>query len=335
MLRGLPGAGVRGIVESGLRAMRYVEVAGAKIPLSQAVLGTEDYFPESFDHHAAMLDAYVAGGGNALDSGRIYAIRDGIAYSESVIGKWMAERGNRERIIVITKGIHPPSGQSLGRITKPEIDADIAASLDALASDYIDVWLFHRDNPEVDVGAIMDWVNPHLDAGRIRAVGASNWSLDRFERANAYAANAGLTGFALLSNHFGLATQRVPRFAGCLNVKPGERTRLRATGKPNLAWSAQCGGFFAGIYDPADRSNQPMVDSYYVPENWDRLARARQLAAQLGISPVQVALAYTLNQEFGSLGVFWTANQAELDEALQAADIELAAGQLAFLETGD
>ena len=312
--------------------MRYVDIAGLDKPVARVALGTEDYFLTEFDYRAQILDSYLAGGGNAIDTARGYATRNGVANSELVVGKWMAERGNRQEVVIITKGVHPPSGQALGRMSEEEIGLDSSDSLAALAVESIDIWLFHRDNPNVEVAAIMNWINAHVDADRIKVFGASNWSLDRYEAANAYAAANGLAGFALLSNHFGLATQQAPRWPGCRNVDPAERAQLLATGKPNLAWSAQCGGFFAGIYDPAERSNTQMVNTYYDDENFARLERARQLSAQLGISPVQVALAYTLSQDFDSMGVFWSANQRELNETLTAVDIVLDAGQRAFLE---
>ena len=317
--------------------MRFTSIAGINRPVSRVALGTEDYYLDQFDHHARILDAWISGGGNAIDTARMYATRDGVPNSELVVGKWMAERGNRSQITVITKGAHSRAGDNsgLGWVSSEVIDSDVANSLDALGSDYIDIWLFHRDNPKVEVAPIMDCINSHIAAGKIRAIGASNWTLDRFEEANRYASDNGMQGFSLLSNHFGLATQQSPRWPGCVSLLPEQRRRLIATGRPNLAWSSQCGGFFAGIYDPADRSNEPMANTYFSEENWARLARAQQLAGEVGVSPMQVALAYTLSQEFDSLGVFWSANEHELAETLTAVDLVLSPAQIAFLEGGD
>ncbi|MDE2863200.1 MAG: aldo/keto reductase [Chloroflexota bacterium] len=314
--------------------MRFTSIAGINRPVSRVVLGTEDYFLHQYDHHARILDAWIAGGGTALDTARLYATLDGVPNSELVVGRWLAERGNREQVTIITKGAHPRGGDDsgLGWVSKEVIDNDVLASLEALRTDWIDIWLFHRDNPNVEVAPIMDCINAHIADGRIRAIGASNWTLDRFEEANRYAADNGLQGFSLLSNHFGLATQQAPRWPGCVSLLPDQRRRLIASGRPNLAWSSQCGGFFAGIYDPADRSNEPMVATYYAEENFARLDRARELAAEIGISPMQVALSYTLSQEFDSLGVFWSANERELAETLAAVDLVLSPDQIGFLE---
>ena len=169
--------------------MRFANIAGINRPVSRVVLGTEDYFLHQYDHHAQILDAWIAGGGNTIDTARLYATYEEVPNSELVVGKWMAERGNRDQVTVITKGAHPRGSDDsgLGWVSREVIDADVFASLEALGTDYIDIWLFHRDNPNVDAGEIMDRINAHISAGRIRAIGASNWSLDRFEAANRYA----------------------------------------------------------------------------------------------------------------------------------------------------
>ena len=77
-----------------------------------------------------------------------------------------------------------------------------------------------------------------------------------------------------------------------------------------------------------------MVATYYSDENFARLERARSLAGDLGVSPMQVALSYTLSQEFDSLGVFWSANRDELAQTLAAVDLVLSAEQISFLEGG-
>ena len=137
--------------------MRFTSIAGINRPVSRVVLGTEDYYLDQFDHHARILDAWISGGGNAIDTARMYATRDGVPNSELVVGKWMVERANRSQITVITKGAHSRAGDNsgLGWVSSEVIDGDVANSLEALGSDYIDIWLFHRDNPKVEVAPIM------------------------------------------------------------------------------------------------------------------------------------------------------------------------------------
>ncbi len=320
--------------------MRYVSIPGIDRQLARAVLGTEDYYLDDYDVRSKVLDAYLAGGGNVLDTARTYGIRlpvrpNAHGESEQVLGRWMAERGVRDRLALITKGAHRlPRGRGLARMTKAYVDYDILTSLERLGTDHVEVWMFHRDNPNVEVGKIIDWVNEHIDSGLIEAVGASNWTLERLQAANEYAAANGLKGFSLLSNHFGLATQLAPRWLGIQNLKPRERERLAALGAGNLAWSAQCGGFFVTAPGAPENPDPEFAAAYHHPENFARRERARELARELNLAPTQVALAYTLNQEFLSLGVFWAANSSELAQCLAAADVVLAPEQSRYLETG-
>ena len=321
--------------------MRYVQVAGIERPMARAVLGTEDYYLAEYDARAAILDAYLAGGGNVLDTARTYGIGTpegphAHGQSEQLLGRWIAERDVREQVVIVTKGAHRlPKGRGLARMTKAYVDYDIRTSLERLDTDRIEVWMFHRDNPNVGVAPIVNWVNENIDAGLIGAAGASNWSLDRLEAANRYAAANGLQGFALLSNQFGLATPCQPRWPGTRSLAPEERARLAALGVANQAWSAQCSGFFAIARGEPEHPDPDFRRAFHTPENFARRERARSLAGELGLAPTQVALAYTLNQDFSSLGVFWPADLGELDQCLVAADLVLSPAQRKFLEQGE
>ena len=157
--------------------MRYVSIPGIPRPLARAVLGTEGFYLDDYDFRSRVLDAYLAGGGNVLDTGRTYGIGVPVGpnahgESEQVLGRWMESRGVRDQVMVNTKGAHRlPIGRGLARMTKAYIDYDILTSLERLRTDHIDVWMFHRDNPNVEVAKIIDWVNPQIAAGRIKAVG--------------------------------------------------------------------------------------------------------------------------------------------------------------------
>jgi aryl-alcohol dehydrogenase-like predicted oxidoreductase len=324
-----------------MMTMRYLQVSGIEHPMARAVLGTEDYFLADYDSRAEILDAYLAGGGNVLDTARTYGIGTPVGphahgESEQLLGRWIRERGVREQVVIVTKGAHRlPKGRGLARMTRAYIEYDIRTSLERLDTDRVEVWMFHRDNPHVEVSRIVDWVNENIDAGLIGAVGASNWSIDRLEAANAYASSKGLQGFSLLSNQFGLATPRQPRWPGTRHVAPEERARLAALGVANQAWSAQCSGFFAIEPGASEHPDPDFRRAFHTPENFARRERARVLAGELGLAPTQVALAYTLNQEFSSLGVFWPANLEELEQCLRAADLVVSTDQIKFLETGE
>ncbi|NQT52881.1 aldo/keto reductase, partial [bacterium] len=166
--------------------MEYGEVPGVGKPVSRLVLGTMIINAGEMERSAALLDDAVAVGCTTLDTAHVY----GGGNSERAIGQWMDARGNRDAIVVLSKGAHP--NQDRRRVTPFDIAADLHDSLARLRSDYIDLYLLHRDDPDVPVGPIVEALNEHRAAGRIRAFGGSNWTHTRIAEANAYADAHGL-----------------------------------------------------------------------------------------------------------------------------------------------
>src|SRR5690606_23154974 len=105
-------------------------------------------------------------GGNTIDTAHVYSGGN----SERIIGRWMQARGNREQVVVITKGA--AHSQDRRRMTPFDIASDLFDSLARLQTDYIDLYLLHRDDPHVPVEPVIDALNEHLRAGRIHAIGA-------------------------------------------------------------------------------------------------------------------------------------------------------------------
>ena len=221
-----------------------------ELPLSRLALGTLGFSLRTRDRDYALFDAWLEAGGTVIDTAHVY--EDGDA--ERVLGRWLADRpGARERIVLVTKGAHPDGDRR--RVTPADIAADLRDSMERLGGP-VDLYLLHRDDPDVEVGEIVDALDAHRRAGEIRAFGVSNWTLPRIDAANAYAAERGVAGIACNSPHLSLAVQNEPPWAGCLSATDAESRAWHArTGMPLLAWSAQAAGFFAGaptrVYDNA------------------------------------------------------------------------------------
>lgn len=306
--------------------MKTISLPGLKRDVSRLILGTDYFKPDIMDRIAPIMDEYVALGGNTFDTAKIYAGGE----SEKAIGQWIRERNNRESVNVWTKGAHHDA--SGPRVNRQAIYDDLMISLERLQLDYVDLYALHRDDPEVEVGPIVEALNEHIEAGRMLAIGASNWSWQRLQEANAYAASHGLIGFSFSSPNFSLARANEPFWSGCVSVDDETWAWHRETKMPLLSWSSQARGFFSGRFTPEDRSNADLVRVFYSDDNWARQRRAIELAERKGVTGIQIALAYVLNQPFPTCALIGPGNTEELRSCREASDLRLTEEEIAWLE---
>ncbi|BBH23768.1 oxidoreductase [Paenibacillus baekrokdamisoli] len=300
--------------------MKFVDVNG--IQLSSLIMGTGDLRKQN---GTEMLDLYVNAGGTTLDTAHQYK------QAEKIIGAWMKEKGNRDRLVIMTKGAHHDDGSPGPRVNPESIRKDLFESLDRLETGYIDLYALHRDDPSIHVGSIMEELNRHLADGRVRAIGASNWTHQRIQEANDYANSHGLSGFSFSSTNLALAVASEPRWAGCVSADVEACAWHERNQIPLLAWSSQAGGFFSGLFSPEDRSNEEMVRVYYTDDNWLRYERAKILAGEKGVTAIQIALAFVLQRSFPTGAIIGPRNGAELNDSLHALDILLTSQELEWL----
>lgn len=310
--------------------MKYVDIQGVKISVSKMVLGTEYFNLTNEMFRSALLDQWLDQGGNAVDTGRIYGRVEGDPQSERLLGRWMSSRDTREDTVVITKCCHP-SAEVPKRVTAEMMEEDLKKSLNELQTDHIDILLMHRDDPQVPVGEIIDWLNGHKAAGQIHSFGASNWSQERYQSANTWAKDNGKTGFSLVSNYAGLATMDEPLWPGCRDINPIWEKWLERNNVPNLSWCGLSHGFFSGRYTPDRLDRQDMAGAFYSTENWARLERAKTYGERKGLSATQVALMWLLNRTFTSLAAFWVGNFDEFREGMAVAEMEMSPEDIAYL----
>ena len=315
-----------------------MHIPGIDRPLSALALGSHYYrLADSANWHV-LLDDYLEAGGTVLDTARSYA------ESEQVIGRWLAQRDVRERLVLLTKGGH---GQRHG-VTEGDfgavIETEVGTSLEVLGVEQVDLYLLHRDSPAFDVGTIMEALNAELRRGRVRALGASNWEYHRIEQANAYARKRGLQGFSLISNHLALARPAEPFWPGLVGVGADGWRWHRETGVPLLVFSAQARGFFSGRYGPHQRAaatgtldpyDARMLEVYGSDANFARLERARQLGREKGgYSATQVALAWLLHQPLPLVPIVGPRNREELAASFAALKLRLTPEETRWLESG-
>lgn len=311
--------------------MKYAQFAPLNRDLSRLVLGSMVFQPDTPELSDALLDAWREAGGNIVDTAHVYHA----GHSERALGHWVESRGVRAELVILTKGAHPNLDRR--RVTPEDITCDLRDSLARLRTDYIDLYLLHRDDPTVPVEEIVDALNEHHQAGRIRAFGGSNWSTARLDAANAYAAREGLVGFTASSSHLSLAVPNEELWPGCLDARSSEdRTWYADRQLPLFAWSSQARGFFRGVSPPEGSPEGEFVRRVYdSPHNQERLRRAEQLGQERGFSAIQVALAWVLHQPFPVFPIIGPANVNELLSSLRGLELELTPRDAAWLELAD
>ncbi len=310
--------------------MRTLDIDGLDKPLTRLVLGTDWWKPERLDEIAPVADRFAELGGRAVDTSHVYQR----GQSERAVGQWLAESGRRDEFVILTKGCHPFT-HGRPRVTPENIDADLAGSLDRLGVDFIDLYLLHRDDPNVPVGPIVERLNHHAEAGRIGAFGGSNWTVQRLAEANEYAAGHGLRPFAVSSPNLTLATPNEAMWSDCLTLTPEDRVWHERSRLPVLSWSSQARGFFSGRFTPANTEpGEDVARVFFNDENWARLDRCRELGQRKGREPIQIALAWVLAQPFATAALVGPHSPAEAESCAAAAAIDLTADEVKWLEQG-
>ena len=316
--------------------MQYGTVSGSAKKISRLVQGCIMLTRSRKEEGFALLDATRQAGITAYDTAHGY----GGGEVDRTLGLWMEERGNRDEVVIIGKGAH--HNQDRNRVTPYDIAADLADSLARLRSDYIDLYLLHRDDPAVPVGPIVEALNEHRAAGRIHAFGGSNWTPERLAEANEYADRRGLVPLAASSPNFSLADQIAEPWKDCLSIAgPGQaaaRAWYAERDMPLFTWSSVGRGFFSGKITRAnaeqvrDQFDGSMAKSYYCEDNFKRLDRAWALAEEKGRSVPQIALSYVLSYPLNIYALVRSMSGAELAANEQALDDPLTAAEMAWLD---
>jgi aryl-alcohol dehydrogenase-like predicted oxidoreductase len=301
--------------------MKYGAIAGIGKRVSRLIMGVDNQ--QDLTHASVVFDDYFARGGNTFDTAHIY----GGGNHEKLLGRWLKNRGVRDEIVLIGKGAHTPNCNPAA-LTK-----QLHESLDRLGVGGVDIYMMHRDNPDIPVGEFVDIMNEHVRAGRMKVFCGSNWTLPRVEEANGYARAKGLQGYGEVSNNFSLARMVEPPWTGCISASdPASRAWFTKTQTPLLAWSSQARGFFlSGRAAPEKRDDAELVRCWYSDDNFKRLARVNELATKRSVLPINIALAYVLNQPFPTFALIGPRQLSETRTSLPALDVELSPDALGWL----
>ncbi len=315
--------------------MEYVFVPYVNKPVSKIIYGTANsYFMEG-DDRGCFIDAILSTGINTFDTARAYK------EAEKTLGNWMQSRGNRDGVVIISKCSHP-SKSNRHRVNEYEIKKDLKTSLQNLSTNYIDIFLLHRDNSEINAGTIIEIFNDIYHSGKIHSFGVSNWTYERIIQANEYAYKHDMIPLSVSSPNFSLAEQvEDPWGDNCITIT-GKANKdsfdwYQRSQFPVFAYSSLAHGFLSGKFkseEGADVSkylDYAAIKGYAYPINFQRLRRCEEMAKQKGCTMSQIALAWILNNKLNAMPVVTTRSIERLQEDIAAFKIYLDESEINWL----
>lgn len=272
-----------------------------------------------------ILDAYVAGGGNFIDTADVYSAwapgHTG-GESETVIGKWLESRGNRDDIVIATK-----VGASRG-LAAATVREDAEACLRRLGIDRIDVLYAHKDDLDTPLDETVAALGDLVSRGKVRAVAASNYSASRLAKALQIADETATARFVMLQPHYNLVHRQ--EFEGEV------QDLVAREGLVTAPYSALASGFLTGKYrvGAADgQSPRAAGASKYLDESGLRvLAALDEVAAEQSTGVGPVALAWLAAQPTVVAPIASVSKLSQVEGLLAAAHLQLTAAQLAALD---
>jgi aryl-alcohol dehydrogenase-like predicted oxidoreductase len=275
----------------------------------------------------AVLDAYAAAGGNFIDTADNYsewAPGHKGGESETVIGKWMADRGNRSDMVVATKVGNHSQYKGLAPAT---IKAGAEESLRRLGSDYIDLYYTHFDDPAVPVEDIITALDQLVKEGKVRAIAASNITAERLAASLAFSESEGLARYVALQPHYNLVSRDT--YEGPLADTVAEH------GLSCIPYWALASGFLTGKYRPGtavDSARAEAAGEYLKSERGLKvLAALDKIAEAHEAELASVALAWLAEQPTVVAPIASARTTAQLPALLAGVELELTAEELAEL----
>jgi aryl-alcohol dehydrogenase-like predicted oxidoreductase len=274
--------------------MSYRELGRSGLRIAPLVLGG-NVFGWTIDEKAShqLLDAAVDAGINMIDTADVYSRwipgHQG-GESETVIGKWLQKSGKRDKVLIATKLGHEMGPGKKG-LSRAYIREAVEASLRRLRTTHIDLYQAHGDDPEVPLEETLGAFDELVRAGKVRAIGASNYGAARLAQALDVSRRNGLARYESLQPWYNLHDRA--DFEGALQ----ELCAREALGV--ISYFSLASGFLTGKYrgeaDLAGRPRAHAVKAMMTPRGMRILAALDAVASRLGATPAQIALAWTIS----------------------------------------
>jgi aryl-alcohol dehydrogenase-like predicted oxidoreductase len=277
-----------------------------------------------------ILDEFVGAGFDFIDTADVYSswVPGHVGgESETIIGQWLHKRGNRDRVILATKvgWLMPPDHKGLSRAN---VIRAVEESLRRLQTDYIDLYQAHIDDADTPLEETLGAFGELLRQGKVRAIGASNYSAARLTQALDLAASGALPRYDSLQPLYNLCDRAV--FEDELAPLCVQR------GVGAITYFSLASGFLSGKYrsqqDLAGRARGPRVEKYLNPRGMAILEALDAVAAVHASTPASVALAWLMARPGVAAPIASATSSAQLQAIIAAASLELDADSIRRLD---
>ncbi len=308
------------------RRLGQTDLSIAPLVLGGNVFGWTADEKTSFD----LLDRFAGAGLNAIDTADAYSRwvpGNKGGESETIIGNWMKSRGNRDKIVVVTK-VGSDMGQGKKDLSAAHIERAVEASLKRLQTDVIDLYLSHWPDPTTPYEETLGAYQKLLAAGKVRHIGASNLDAGQLRAALDVASLRGLPRYAVLQPEYNLYDRS--SFDGPLH------DLCAAEGMGVITYFALAKGFLSGKYrseaDLGQSARGSGVKSYLNARGMRILAALDTVSARHAAKQAEVALAWVMAQPGITAPIASATTLDQVDSLVRAASLKLSAEDVAALD---
>jgi aryl-alcohol dehydrogenase-like predicted oxidoreductase len=309
--------------------MRKLKLGSSGVEVSALCFGT-DLIGSRIDRQTSfqLLDLFREHGGTFIDTGNFYAAwLPGCSggESETTIGHWMKERGNRSEMAIATKlGFDYPGCQ--GGLSAAEIERECEKSLRRLGTDRLDLYYAHRDDSQTPLEESMGAFDRLIRAGKVRAIGASNLKVWRIAEANTVAGAHGWARFsAVEQRHTYLRPRHGADFGPQVSINEDLKDYCRSRDISLIAYSTLLQGAYM-------REDRPVPAQYAGPDADARLEVLRGVAVESGATLSQVIIAWMLQSDPPVLPIIAGSQPSQITENIAALKLKLSEDQVRRLD---
>ena len=296
--------------------MRMKNIKNTELNVSVFCLGGQEWGSRDDKTTSyAMLDQYIEYGGNFLDTANNYAIWNGHGgESETLLGDWLADRGNRSDVVIATK--MGGRAKDAPMSSAPEhIRRECERSLKRLRTDYIDLYYFHCDDRTVPLEDQLGTMQELIEEGKIRHVGASNFKAWRLAEAAVISEFKKYCNFSAVQQRYTYLRPRVDADFGFQKSTNDDLLEYcDERGLQLIAYSPLLRGAYI-------REDRPLAAQYRHPDSESRMTTLLEIAQELSLTANQVVLAWMIGR--GVIVISGASKKEQLDESFKGFDIDL------------